>query len=100
MRQGAATLGPGLRFPQSSQRRMGTVGLNVTLAANVLGTSLFLRGESERRRRLRELLAKCEPLLVRCWHHALGARLVEDASFDAVYMTGFGSSPRAWVDPM
>jgi 2,3-dimethylmalate lyase len=57
-----------------------------------LGTSLFLRGEFEPRRRLRELLAKSEPLLAPGCYDALGARLVEEAGFDAVYMTGFGSS--------
>ena len=42
--------------------------------------------------RLRELLARPEPLLVPGAYDALSARLVEHAGFDAVYMTGFGAT--------
>lgn len=42
--------------------------------------------------RLRELLARPEPLLVPGAYDALSARLVEQAGFDAVYMTGFGAT--------
>lgn len=42
--------------------------------------------------RLRELLAGEELLLVPGAYDALSARLIEDAGFDAVYMTGFGAS--------
>lgn len=42
--------------------------------------------------RLRALLARPEPLLLPGCHDALGSRLIEQAGFDAVYMTGFGSS--------
>jgi 2-methylisocitrate lyase-like PEP mutase family enzyme len=44
------------------------------------------------RPRLRELLARPEPLLAPGAYDALSARLVEQAGFDVVYMTGFGST--------
>lgn len=43
-------------------------------------------------RRLRELLKAGEPTLVPGVYDALGARLVEVSGFDAVYMTGFGTT--------
>jgi 2-methylisocitrate lyase-like PEP mutase family enzyme len=43
-------------------------------------------------RRLRELLAGGAPLLAPGVYDSLGARLVEEAGFDAVYMTGFGTA--------
>jgi 2-methylisocitrate lyase-like PEP mutase family enzyme len=43
-------------------------------------------------RRLRELLAGSEPVVAPGAYDALSARLVEQAGFDAVYMTGFGAS--------
>ena len=42
--------------------------------------------------RLRALLAEPGPLLLPGCYDALGARLIEQAGFDAVYMTGFGAS--------
>jgi 2,3-dimethylmalate lyase len=42
--------------------------------------------------RLRELLAGSEPVVAPGAYDALSARLVEQAGFDAVYMTGFGTS--------
>jgi 2-methylisocitrate lyase-like PEP mutase family enzyme len=42
--------------------------------------------------RLRELLAAGEPVLAPGVYDALGARLVEEAGFSAVYMTGFGTA--------
>jgi 2,3-dimethylmalate lyase len=44
------------------------------------------------RRRLRELLAHPEPLIAPGAYDALSARLVEQAGFDVVYMTGFGTT--------
>lgn len=44
------------------------------------------------RARLRELLAQPGPLLAPGAYDALSARLVEQAGFDAVYMTGFGTT--------
>lgn len=41
---------------------------------------------------LRELLAAEEPILAPGVYDALGARLVEEAGFHAVYMTGFGTA--------
>ncbi len=42
--------------------------------------------------RLRELLVRSEPLLLPGCYDALGSRLIEQAGFDAAYMTGFGTS--------
>jgi carboxyvinyl-carboxyphosphonate phosphorylmutase len=42
--------------------------------------------------RLRELLAAGTPVLAPGVYDALGARLVEEAGFEAVYMTGFGTA--------
>ncbi len=44
------------------------------------------------RRTLRELLAEGEMVLAPGCYDALGARLVEEAGFPAVYMTGFGTA--------
>lgn len=44
------------------------------------------------RQRLRTLLADPEPLIAPGAYDALSARLVEQAGFDAVYLTGFGAS--------
>jgi carboxyvinyl-carboxyphosphonate phosphorylmutase len=44
------------------------------------------------RPRLRELLARPEPLLAPGAYDALSARLIEQTGFDVVYMTGFGST--------
>jgi 2,3-dimethylmalate lyase len=54
--------------------------------ANYLGPAV--NGPS----RLRELLAAGEPVLAPGVYDALGARLVEQAGFEAVYMTGFGTA--------
>ena len=42
--------------------------------------------------RLRALLARDEPTLAPGAFDALSARVVAEAGFDAVYMTGFGTS--------
>lgn len=52
----------------------------------------LLAAPSDRRRRLRELLADPEPVVAPGAYDALSARLVETAGFPAVYMTGFGST--------
>jgi carboxyvinyl-carboxyphosphonate phosphorylmutase len=44
------------------------------------------------RARLRELLAAGRPLLAPGAYDALSARLIEQAGFDVVYMTGFGTT--------
>ena len=44
------------------------------------------------RARLRALLAGPGPLIAPGAYDALSARLVEQAGFDAVYMTGFGTT--------
>jgi carboxyvinyl-carboxyphosphonate phosphorylmutase len=56
---------------------------------DLLGTD---RTERAPRARLRELLAGPGPLLAPGAYDALSARLVEQAGFDAVYMTGFGTT--------
>jgi carboxyvinyl-carboxyphosphonate phosphorylmutase len=45
-----------------------------------------------RRGRLREMLARPEPLLAPGAYDSLSARLIEQAGFEVVYMTGFGTS--------
>ena len=52
----------------------------------------FLSPPSGRPARLRALLNRPGPLLVPGAYDALSARLVEHAGFDAVYMTGFGTT--------
>ncbi len=52
----------------------------------------LLRDRPNGRRRLRELLAGPTPVLAPGAYDALSARLVEQAGFDVVYMTGFGTS--------
>ena len=52
----------------------------------------FLTRAGDRAARLRELLARPEPLTGPGCYDALGARLIEEAGFDVVYMTGFGTS--------
>jgi carboxyvinyl-carboxyphosphonate phosphorylmutase len=55
-----------------------------------VGDLLGRRGSP--RRRLRELLAAPGPVLAPGAYDALSARLVEQAGFDVVYMTGFGTT--------
>jgi len=52
----------------------------------------LLRDRTVPRARLRELIAGDEPVLLPGCYDALGARLIGQAGFDAVYMTGFGTS--------
>jgi len=52
----------------------------------------FLSHHTDRATRLRELLTGPRPLTAPGCYDALGARLIEEAGFDVVYMTGFGSS--------
>lgn len=52
----------------------------------------FLRSRGSSAGKLRELLAAGEPVLAPGVYDALGARLVEEAGFPAVYMTGFGTA--------
>ncbi len=52
----------------------------------------LLTGGRAPRARLRELLAGPRPLMAPGAYDALSARLVEQAGFDAVYMTGFGTT--------
>jgi len=52
----------------------------------------MLTGPASPRKRLRELLAGPEPVVAPGAYDALSARLVEQAGFDVVYMTGFGTS--------
>jgi 2,3-dimethylmalate lyase len=52
----------------------------------------LLRRPATPKARLRELLSRPEPLLAPGAYDALSARLVEQAGFDVVYMTGFGTT--------
>jgi 2,3-dimethylmalate lyase len=52
----------------------------------------LLAGRGSPRRRFRELLAAPGPVLAPGAYDALSARLVEQAGFDAVYMTGFSTT--------
>ena len=52
----------------------------------------LLSGPAAPRARLRELLARPEPLVAPGAYDALSARLVEQTGFDVVYMTGFGTT--------
>src|SRR5881409_1324449 len=52
----------------------------------------FLGQAAKGPRRLRDLLAGADPVLAPGVFDALGARLVEEAGFPAVYMTGFGTA--------
>jgi 2,3-dimethylmalate lyase len=54
--------------------------------------SQFLPDPINAPRRLRELLAMPQPVLAPGVYDALGARLVEEAGFEAAYMTGFGTA--------
>ncbi len=54
----------------------------------------FLSSRPAGRPTLRELLASGEMVLAPGCYDALGARLVEEAGFAAVYMTGFGTAAR------
>jgi carboxyvinyl-carboxyphosphonate phosphorylmutase len=52
----------------------------------------FLGAVTDGPRRLRELLSAPDPILAPGVFDGLGARLVEDAGFPAIYMTGFGTA--------
>jgi 2,3-dimethylmalate lyase len=52
----------------------------------------FVSSSTDRAACLRELLAGPKPLTAPGCYDALGARLIEEAGFDAAYMTGFGTS--------
>src|SRR5271165_3639939 len=52
----------------------------------------FLRGDRNERAGLRQLLAGTEPIVAPGAYDALTARIIEQAGFPAVYMTGFGTS--------
>ncbi|MEM9652084.1 MAG: oxaloacetate decarboxylase [Actinomycetota bacterium] len=54
--------------------------------------SLLLRNVPDGPTRFRELLAQPGPVILPGCYDALGARLIQQAGFDAVYMTGFGAS--------
>ena len=54
--------------------------------------SQLLRNSPDGPARFRELLSSPGPILLPGCYDALGARLIEQADFDAVYVTGFGAS--------
>ena len=57
-----------------------------------MSAGLLPGGDLSPRRRLRELLAGADPVLAPGAYDALSARLVAEAGFPAVYMTGFGAA--------
>jgi 2-methylisocitrate lyase-like PEP mutase family enzyme len=57
-----------------------------------VAVSRLLRGSKDARPRLKDLIKRGAPILAPGAYDALSARLVEEAGFPAVYMTGFGSS--------
>ena len=54
--------------------------------------SQLLRHAPDGPARFRQLLAEPGPVILPGCYDALGARLIQQAGFDAVYMTGFGAS--------
>src|SRR5438132_9888335 len=52
----------------------------------------FLNGQQPRAPSWRDLLAGPEPVVAPGAYDALSARLIEQAGFPAVYMTGFGTA--------
>ena len=52
----------------------------------------FLKRKETQRPSLSELLAQPEPVLAPGAYDALSARIIEQAGFPAVYMTGFGTA--------
>ena len=52
----------------------------------------FLRGKRQKPRQLAERVRGLEPILAPGAYDALSARMIEQAGFPAVYMTGFGTS--------
>lgn len=83
---GSTVLEPGPAGPLTvvSQFRFG--------GTTLVGMADLLRSRPDGPARLRQLLAEPGPLLLPGCYDALGARLIEQAEFDAVYMTGFGTS--------
>jgi len=57
-----------------------------------VAVSRLLRGSKDARPRLKDLIKRGAPILAPGAYDALSARLVEEAGFPAVYVTGFGSS--------
>ncbi len=71
----------------------GTVG-GITVGG-IFGLSFMSRltpGSTNGADRLRELMSQPEPILAPGAYDALSARLIEQAGFPAVYMTGFGTA--------
>lgn len=54
--------------------------------------SQYLAEPVDGARRLRDLLASGQPIVAPGVYDALGARLVEESGFEAIYMTGFGTA--------
>jgi 2,3-dimethylmalate lyase len=59
---------------------------------DTFSVSFLQSSVGDRAARLRTLLAGPNPLTAPGCYDALGARLIEEAGFDVVYMTGFGTS--------
>lgn len=85
-----------MRMDPWTERRwyvgVGAVGFWSAKPVCETASVTFLARPFDRAARLRELLARAEPLTAPGCYDALGARLIEEAGFDVVYMTGFGTS--------
>src|SRR5438105_1194223 len=88
-RRGSATEGGAAAAISSGYP--GRLGPRVLRSA-LAGMSSFLKRQAGQAARLRELLARPEPVLAPGAFDALSARLIEAAGFPAVYMTGFGTA--------
>src|SRR5262249_48922941 len=80
---------PPRRSRKRHKRRILVGGTRFAFPQGGSSTAPFLRRHSDPRRRLRELLAGPDPVLGPGCYDALSARLVEEAGFQAAYMTGF-----------
>ena len=58
-----------------------------------------LMGEGSSKPTLRKLLYKNEPILAPGAYDAMSALLIQEAGFDVVYMTGFGTSASQLGEP-
>src|SRR5262249_42001517 len=80
------------RSRKRHKRRILVGGTRFAFPQGGLSTAPFLRRHSDPRRWLRQLLAGPDPVLGPGCYDALSACLVEEAGFQAAYMTGFGTS--------
>src|SRR3954471_16135398 len=83
---------PAARVVRAAAAISATAFVPTARNANADTVRRMLAQDNSGAARLRELLAGPEPVVAPGAYDALSARLVEQAGFDAVYMTGFGTS--------